>query len=149
MDVVEDAGWWPQRFAPQIFLDLIIVLLLCVTLCLFVYFEYFAYLLSVIRVIFTHCGVLVLSRSRCFFPRMVFVSPMWSKLGFEPPFLRDYMLLGIWIFPIWSSDTLQETMICKRIITVADGSAPQSLVGDPILVVYNSGVFCIFKFLYF
>ena len=70
---------------------------------------------------------------------------MWSKLGFEPPFPRDYMLLGIWFFPIWYSDTLQETMICKRIITIADGFAPQSLVGDPVLVVYSLGVFSIFN----
>ena len=139
-DAVEEVGWWPLRFAPQIFPDLLFVLFVYLFL-----FVYFAYLLSVIRVIYTHCGVLVLSRIRCFFPRKVFVSSMWSKLGFEPPFLRDYMLLGIWIFPIWSSDTLQEIMGCKRIITVADGFAPQSLVGDPILVVYSLCVFCIFN----
>ena len=85
-----------------------------------------------------------LCRFRFIIPRMVFVSPMWSKLGFEPPFPREFMLLGIWFFPIWYSDTLQETIICKRITTVADEFALQSLVGDPILVVYSPDVLCIF-----
>ena len=70
---------------------------------------------------------------------------MWSKLGFELPFLWEYMLLGIWFFRIWYLDTLQETLFCKRIITVADGFAPQSLVGDSVLVVYSLSVFCIFN----
>ena len=60
---VEEFGWWPQRFAPRIFPDLMILLLLCVYLYLFVYF---ACLTSVIRVIFTHCGVLVLCFSLYF-----------------------------------------------------------------------------------
>ena len=75
---VEELGWWPQLG----FSDLLIEFLFCVYLYL-----HSVCLIPVIRVIFILC-VLVLCRSRFIIPRMVFVSPMWSKLGFEPPFLQ-------------------------------------------------------------
>ena len=91
-----------------------------------------------IRVTFTLC-VPVLCRIRFNIPKMVFVTPMWPEFSFGAPFLREF------IFPICYSYTLQEIMLCKRIITVARGFGPQSLVGDPVLVVYSLGVFCIFN----
>ena len=39
------------------------------------------------------------------FPKMMFVTPMWPKLGSRPPFLWDFLHLGSWIFPLsilWS-----------------------------------------------
>ena len=112
--------------------------LCCVYLNLHVYFACFV---SVIRVVSTHC-VLIPWRIRLisicpvkrtlvcpvkralWIPRMVFVTPMWPELGFGPPFFREFMPLGSLFFSIWYSDTLQEIMFCKRIITIVGEFGP-------------------------
>ena len=90
-----------EKFSPYL---MMLVLLFCVHLYSYVYF---ACLISVIRVVSTHC-VLILCRimfitvcpikRALWIPRMVFVTPMWPELGFGALFLREFMPLGSWFF---------------------------------------------------